>query len=199
MAAKVKPLSGRRESSMITPASSPTEPCALSLPAQIAELRAEVAALRDSLAVEVCTRRIVVVDEAGEERIFTTVNDNYASIDVSWPLEGAEFGVKASMSAGADASAAVCVLVGGNMAASLGGQQLTDDSGHRAPTCATYGTLDLHKEYWQERDGQWMPAVSPDGTRYLVVDVEQGLTLRRDYSTVVGQAVMQVPFRAVGQ
>lgn len=58
------------------------------LRAELAELRAELAELRAELATEVVTRRLVVVDERGRERIYTTVRPGSAELVVEHPQKG---------------------------------------------------------------------------------------------------------------
>lgn len=53
------------------------------LEAQVVELRAELAALRAELATEIRTRRVVIVDEAGEERITTRVDADSTTMRLS--------------------------------------------------------------------------------------------------------------------
>ena len=50
---------------------------------QVAELRAELAALRAELATEIRTRRLVVIDEAGEARITTRVDADSTTVKLS--------------------------------------------------------------------------------------------------------------------
>ena len=57
------------------------------LETQVAELRAELAALRAELTAEIRTRRLVIVDEAGDERITTRIDaDSTALRLASAPL-----------------------------------------------------------------------------------------------------------------
>ena len=190
MAAKVKPLSGRRESSMITPASSPTEPSALSLPAQIAELRAEVAALRDSLAVEVRTRRLVVVDETGKERIYTTINENYASFDVRSVIDGfpasRDNEAVCSIESSFDGNCGVSAMVGGNVVASMNGTRLEDnaDQGHRAN-----GSVMLCEHSWKN-EGDAYVETNPARRR---LDIEHDSVDQFVAGHRVASAVFQAP------
>ena len=191
MSSKATALSGRRESSMITPASSPTEPCALSLPAQVAELRTEVAALRDSFAVEVRTRRIVVVDQDGTERIYSTISGNYASFDVRSAIDGFPASLDneavCSIESSFDGNCGVSAMVGGNVVASMTSTSLEDDVslGHRAN-----GSVMLCEHSWKN-DGTTHVETNHAARRRLDIEhdsVDQFVAGHR-----VASAVFQVP------
>lgn len=60
-----------------------TRPTVAALAAEMVQLRAELAALRSELSDEVRTRRLVVVDEFGVERISTALTDNHTWLRVA--------------------------------------------------------------------------------------------------------------------
>ena len=160
---------------------------------ELDQLREEIAELHRSIGMEVRTRRLVVVDEAGEERITTTVDVNYAELSVSWPAAESGLGVTTSITAMEEGSGALTVSVGGNVAAEVGGHVRLYDVGD--DWRETYGSVSAYRQGWARRDGEWHEG---SGFRFAELDVEQGVSLRDSYTEVVAQAVMQVPFRAVG-
>jgi uncharacterized protein YrzB (UPF0473 family) len=107
------------------------------LRAEIAELRLELAALRDQLATEVRTRRIVVVDEQGRERVYSSVGDHYSQIHVAFsenPDQERDLGRSCvTLYAGDEsdedgcASAQVDVVVDGNAVATMYGSVVGSD------------------------------------------------------------------------
>lgn len=134
-------------------------------------LKTEVAELRAQLATEVRTRRLVVVDDAGNERIYTEVNEGYASLEVTWgsrnaaDFEHEEEHMSAYLVAGG--SLGVCLSSRGNVIGEMvrGG----DDRAY----------ISLEKD-------------STTDSEYLELDVNNGLVLRhRPSNAAMAQAVMQ--------
>jgi hypothetical protein len=62
------------------------------LAAEVAALRADLEALRAELATEVRTRSLVVVDDAGDERISTFIDDEFTRLEVRISDDGNAFG-----------------------------------------------------------------------------------------------------------
>ncbi|CAN5531044.1 hypothetical protein BH10ACT1_BH10ACT1_33460 [soil metagenome] len=65
-----------------------------SLAIEVATLRAELALIRREVAAEVRTRRLVVVDEDGAERVSTRISDTLTILEVEAPPNGNQAAVQ---------------------------------------------------------------------------------------------------------
>lgn len=125
----------------VIPANPALEEQVARLSAELAELRAEFTALRDGLAGEVRTRRLVVEDDAGVEWLATRhladafglyvgrAADRYEPGSVR--TKAAVIGLEAISTADEteEQGASVYVCAAGNVQASLGVDQVTNDRG----------------------------------------------------------------------
>lgn len=129
------------------------------LRADVAELRAEIVKMRTELSTEVRTRRLVVVDEAGNDRIATDINSHHtwlrlrivdgsdrvgfglpssATLLLSTDLEGDGF-----PDGNAICKAAVDLSTGDDSYVLLEQQQLLSEDGRQ---CVERGTLTLYQQ-----------------------------------------------------
>ena len=140
------------------------------LSTEIAELRAELATLRAALAGEVRTRRLVVVDEHGEERIVARAGADTTMLSLSSPpLSDLELGDSvdrhatlelwaervdpASTAAGEiTATAKVACSTGDDSFTVLGHTQVIAADGR---SIDEFGELELDQQRWRRRlDGE---------------------------------------------
>ncbi len=107
------------------------DPAIANLRSEVDDLRRQLVELRQQLSEEVRTRRVVVVDEQGRERVYTTVGEYYSQIHVAFsenPNPDADLGRGCvTLYAGAESGEEGCpnalldVVIDGNAVASLGG------------------------------------------------------------------------------
>lgn len=100
--------------------------------AAVSSLRAELAELRRQLATEVRTRRLVVIDPKGFERVVAETTDDYGAVSVVSP-EGCHVSLVADEQS-AEPSAELFLSGGGNGAGRFGvigyGEYVVNEQGH---------------------------------------------------------------------
>lgn len=109
----------------------------------IEQLRAEVADLRASLASEVRTRRLVVVDEHDVERIYTEQREFAVVLNVTWPTAGGHASV-ASLYAD-DGAAGISVTCAETIVADLCGIV-----GEDLNAITASGLVSFHSHEWSD-------------------------------------------------
>lgn len=87
---------------------------------EVHELGSQLATFRSQLSSEVRTRRLVVVDDEGQELVYTNTYNSWVEFVVEWPGEDPDNAtVKLSAAADDGLYGAVAVWIGGNPAADL--------------------------------------------------------------------------------
>jgi molybdopterin converting factor small subunit len=156
----------------------------------IDELRAEVAALRDSLAVEVRTARLVVVDDNGAERIHTFVNDNHASLTVEWPMEATDNMASVVLEACDEGVAGLVVMICGDSVASIQGlDRLNEEQPTKRRTSGHVEVVDRDLEKSKAHSDFWQSNYRDDTT----IAVDAGGVDMKVGRRVVARSVMQAP------
>jgi hypothetical protein len=153
---------------------------------EVDELRNEIGAMREQLATEVRTKRLVVVDDQGREVIRTKITDSQVELRAEWGDEDGPAGATAMLHAGDELAegqydAGYAVSADGNIIGWLWGSSSVCESDVDVREREGRPTLSRESTRRHDQSERHM-AVEPDATRTSrCITTEGGGVVRFDY------------------